>query len=93
MRERGALGARRRNHSLQWPCVLVVMFMSFGIRKCQVQILTQRVTSYVNLRKFCKNSETLKCNKNLIIQVIQNKMYQGVSKEDFPEKVTLGLDK
>lgn len=73
MRERGALGARRRNHSLQWPCALVVMFMSFGIRTCQVQVLTQTETSYVNLRKFCKNSETLSLRAPLRGRLLESK--------------------
>lgn len=74
-------------------------FIGFGIRKSQVQILTQTVTNCVNLGKLLKHSETLKCNGNLIIQIMQNNMCLGagaegaVSKEDFPEKVASGLDK
>lgn len=74
-------------------CVPVVTFIGFGVRKSQVQSLPLTVTSCVNLGKLSKHSETLKCNGNLIIQIIQNDICQGMSKEDFPEKVTSDLDK
>lgn len=92
MRERGALGARRRKHSLRWPCALVVMFMSFGIRKCQVQILTQTETSYVNLRKFCKNSETLSLRAPLRGWLLESKAKSSAATTGSCEQAVLGME-
>lgn len=49
---------------------LVVTFIGLGVRKAQVQIPIQTVTSLVNSGKLLKHSETLRYTGKLTIQIM-----------------------